>query len=81
MKEVRMQDSQKVFVIELNHRGDLSGEQEVAYFEDFNWQARKLVVTVDEQMAMSYREFCDLVHHSPRAVPEVVLFPPLAGGR
>ncbi len=72
--------STHVRVVRTDRSGHFQGEQLITQFASFAWQPRREVVVVNTIQVDSYEEFCRAVTDAPDALPEVYIFPPLAGG-
>lgn len=69
-----------VRVIRADRSGHFAGEMAVAEFEAYPWDARREVVTINGQQVDTFEDFLRAVDEAPHDIPEVLFFPPLAGG-
>lgn len=74
------QHSTHVRMVRTDRSGHFQGEQLITAFATFAWQPRREVVVVNTLQVDSYEEFCRVVAETPDELPEVSIFPPLAGG-
>ena len=74
------QHSTHVRVVRTDRSGHFQGEQLITEFTTYAWQPRREVVVVNTLQVDSYEEFCRVVADAPDELPEVFIFPPLAGG-
>ena len=75
-----MHESTQVCVISIDPSGDTEERRSLDEFYGFDWAARSRVVLVEGDMVLTYDELVARVHRSAQAIPEVILFAPLAGG-
>ena len=70
-----------VRVLRADRSGHFAGEMAVAEFETYPWDARREVVIINNQQVDTFEDFLLAVDAAPQDIPEVLFFPPLAGGR
>lgn len=75
-----MRESTEVCVISIDPSGDTEERRPLEALCEFDWTARRRVVLVEGDMVLTYDELVARVHGSAQAIPEVILFAPLAGG-
>lgn len=69
-----------VRVIRADRSGHFAGEMAVAEFQTYPWDARREVVVINGQQVDTFEDFLRAVDAAPQDLPEVLFFPPLAGG-
>ena len=75
-----MRESTEVCLINIDLSGDTEERRPLKALYEFDWTARSRVVLVEGDIVLTYDELVARVHCSAQAIPEVILFAPLAGG-
>lgn len=75
-----MTRSRTVRVIRADRSGHFAGEMAVVEFATYPWEARREVVVINGQQVDTFEDFLRAVDAAPSDTPEVLFFPPLAGG-
>lgn len=69
-----------VRVIRADRSGHFAGEMAAAAFQDYDWEARREAVVINGVQVDTFEDFLRAVEAAPHETPEVLFFPPLAGG-
>lgn len=69
-----------VRIIRANLSGHFAGEMAVEEFKTYPWETRREAVIINGTQVETFEDFLRAVDGSPLDTPEVLFFPPLAGG-
>jgi hypothetical protein len=69
-----------VRVIRADRSGHFAGEMAVEEFKTYAWEARREAVVINGIQVDTFEDFLRAVDACPQDTPEVLFFPPLAGG-
>lgn len=69
-----------VRVIRADLSGHFAGEMAVEEFKTYAWEARREAVIINGVQVDTFEDFLRAVKATPHETPEVLFFPPLAGG-
>lgn len=69
-----------VRIIRADLSGHFAGEMAVEEFKTYPWEARREAVVINGIQVETFEDFLRAAEAAPHDIPEVLFFPPLAGG-